>query len=583
MSGTASVAVSDEETDVPLWKPHEFNFISDAQALAHFDTEHDTILIGGGVGSGKSVLHSLDALKRSEDQTELLHGIFTNTETQRDKEVVPSIQDRFVAAGYEKPVFDKRPPLAWVRRWARSGIVVPSEAKYRNILTAPTGYHAYCGTLFNRSHSHYDSLSFGSARIEEAANVSFSSIQTIFERTRCSRGGGDRCKQLHRHQKYLIFNPPRGPHPWLYAYLDRLEENAKAFYHALRDGEECGCPRVHGPELEHRTWPLLLLGVGPAVLYRSKTSDNPYLGDGYREGLAANMSKDSARRRLDGEILRETEGGCYVSFSNENVRPVEYDPDRPLFVCMDFNLQPRAAVFAQVLNPGEYPTDNHREGVQHIGVFGEYFYAGEMDDRRFAEELVRGSRGSGCDSQPLYKSEMYRGLPPPCDDTCERVCRKGHWNGLKAHRDRIIAYGDQRGTHRSSQTLDSSWLIVERVFRQLERFGKDVPESQPSPRARVDSVNGKFCSAMDIRSLWIDKRCEELIRDFEHVVWDEGGEKEREWRRGAMGTEWHRTHLVQALGYMIHRRSPLGEDVDPGSTTTKVIRSKRKPSGPSFL
>lgn len=567
------------------WAPPTFEFLSDSQALAHFDTQHKIILIGGGVGSGKTVLHGLDALKRSERESDVVHGIFTNTQKQLEGEVIPSIQDRFVAAGFEKPIYDRRPPLRWVREWVRRGISVPSLAKHRGHLVAPTGYHALCGTLFNQSHTQYDTLAFGSARIEEAVNVSFTAINTIFERTRCKTGGGEHCRKNHHHQKYLIFNPPRGPHPWLYSYLDQLEESAKAFYHALSDGEECECPREHGPELNHRGgWPLLQRGVGPAVWYRSKTSDNPHLDDGYREGLAANMSKDTARRRLDGEIVRESEGGAYTEYSNANIHPVGYDPDRTLYMSLDFNLEPRAAGFWHPLNPGEYPTEHERKGLSHIGKFGEYFYAGEMSDRRFAQALVRGERGSGCDSQPRYRSEQHRGLPPPCDEACERVCRKGHWNGLKAHRGAIVAFGDQRGTHRSSHgdNNESSWQIVEQVFRELPRYSRNVPDVQPSPRARVDSYNGKLCNMFDIRSAWIDQRCEETIRDLEQVMWDEKGESLREWRRGSQGTEWHRTHLTDGDGYMIHRLFPLGHEADTNQIP-KVIRSNKRAPIPSHI
>lgn len=567
-------------------EPAVFEFNSDAQALAFFDRVHKTILLGGGVGSGKTVLHGLDAIDRSKGETELLHGVFTNTQTQLDKEVVPSIQDRFVAAGFERPVFDRRPPPAWVKRWVRAGIEVPSLSRYRGILTAPTGYHAICGTLFNQSYRQYETLQLGSARIEEAINASLAAVNTIFERVRCSTGGGDHCRANHHHQRYLIFNPPRGPHPWLYAYLDQLEESARSYYHAISDGQECECPREHGPELNHRSWPLLLAGVGPAVLYRSKTSDNAdHLDDDYRDALASNMSKDTARRRLDGEIVRETEGGAYTEFGSENIRPVAYDADRVLYMTLDFNLEPRAAGFWHPLNPGEYPTEHERPGLKHIGKFGEYFFAGEMSDRNFAVDLVRGGRGSGGDSQPRYRSESERGLPPPCDETCEKVCRiKGHWNGLRGHRGRIIAFGDQRGTHRSSHgdNLESSWSIVDQVFRQLENYAKNVPETQPSPRARVDSVNAKLCNSLGIRSAWIDRRCEETIRDLEQVMWDEAQTSEREWRRGNQGTEWHRTHLIQADGYMIHRLFPLGHEMDFHGELP-VVKLPKREKAPSFL
>jgi len=535
----------------------EFVFNSDVQALACLDREHKYVLLGGGVGSGKSVLHGLDALIRSQHETELLHGIFTNTQIQLDKEVVPSMQDRFVAAGFERPVFDKKPPASWSRRWAKANIEIPSITRYRGIFTAPTGYHAACGTLFNQSFTQYDTLQFGSARIEEAANTSFAAISTIFERVRCSKGGGERCKLYHHHSKTLIFNPPRGPHPWLYSYLDQLEENARAYYHALSEGEECECPRAHGPEVDHRKWPLLLAGIGQAVWYQSKTSDNAAnLDSGYRDGLAANMSASAARRRLDGEVVREEEHGrAYTEWSDENIGEVSYDHDATLYLCLDFNAEPRIAGFWHPLG--------RKDGVEKIGKFGEFFYAARLSDRKLAEKLVRGDRGDGFDSQPKYKNPELRGLP-------------ANWQGLKAHKGPIIAFGDAVGTHRSSHAdnLESSWEIVEQVFRQLPNYQRSVPEKNPPPRARVDSVNGKFCNAFGVRAAIVAPRCEESQRDFEQVVWDEDGVSIREWRRGSIGTEWHRSHLSDADGYMMHRLFPLGEDHDDTPRIPRVKRSK---------
>src|SRR5574340_222252 len=543
------------------WTPPEFKFNSDAQALAHFDRQHKIILLGGGVGSGKTVLHGLDALERSKHETDVLHGIFTNTQTQLEKEVIPSIQERFVAAGLEKPEWGKQPPASWQRRWARQGIEIPTVASHRNILTAPTGYHAMCGTLFNQNYRQYETVQIATARIEEAVNISETAVNTIFERVRCSAGGGEHCQKNHHHQKYLIFNPPRGPHPWLYAYLDRLEESARAYYHELAEGEECECPRTHGPTLNHRHWPLIRKGVGPAVWYRSRTLDNAAnLNEGYGDDLIAGMSKDMARRRLEGEILREIEGGASSGFSQDNVIPISYDPNRTLYAFLDFNLAPRAAAFGHQLNPGEYPSEHERAGVQHIGIFGEYFYAGEMSDRHFAEALVRGDRGDGCDSQPRYLSEEMRGLP-------------ANWKGLKAHNASIIAFGDQRGTHRSSHgdNLESSWQIVDQVFYQLKRYSKNVPEIQPSPRARVDAVNAKLCSAFGLRSLWFDPRCEETIRYCEQVMWDADGKALREWRRGNQGTEWHRTHLMDGVGYGVAQLAPMGRDWKPDQPDLAVM------------
>jgi hypothetical protein len=584
-------AVSQKYPDTPHYV---FKFNSDTQLRSHFERSHSTILLGGGVGSGKTILHAHDLRERAKHETDQLGGIFTNTQTTLEKGVFVEIVKLFRALGMPDPKYGRRPPDSWFKQWKRDGIAIPALASYRNVLTTPEGVHVLCGTLSTlRAMHQFETIQFGWVRLEEAINNSLEAVSTIMERVRCLTGGATNpdCAKYHHHTAHLIFNPPRGAHKWLVPYLDQLEEAAKPYYHALREGDTCdGCfleiedettptgivaiPREHGTEVDHQAWPLLQRGVGEAILIRSKTSDNTLNQDrGYKTRLAAKMSKGTARRRLDGEIIREIEGGAYADFSNDNLHPVAYDPDRVLYLTLDFNLEPRAAGFWHPLNPGEYPTENAGVG-QHIGKFGEYFYAGEMSDRKFATELVRGGRGDGGDSQPRYRSEENRGLPPSCDDTCEPICRRGHWNGLKGHRARIIAFGDQRGTHRSSHgdNLESSWDIVDKVFRALGNYRKDLPEDQPSPRARVDAVNAKFCNALDLRSAWIDPRCEESIRDFQQVMWDDDGVSLREWRRGSLGTEWHRTHLSDGDGYFIHRKFPMGEETPQRSAQDLLPR-----------
>ena len=117
-------------------------------------------------------------------------------------------------------------------------------------------------------------------------------------------------------------------------------------------------------------------------------------------------------------------------------------------------------------------------------------------------------------------------------------------------------------------------MIVDKVFLSLGNYGRSVPEVQPSPRSRVDVVNGKFLNIDDVRSLWIDPRCEELIRDFEQVMWDDDGQSLREWRQGI---EILRTHLSDALGYMIHQLFGDGDvGLDAVETTLERKQVERR-------
>src|SRR5207253_2789622 len=133
----------------------------------------------------------------------------------------------------------RRPPKAWMRRWARENIPIPPLTDYRGIFYTSQGLHAVIGTLFNQNYTQYESLEFSSLRIEEIAAISRKALITMLTRLRC--GAGDECQTLgHRHQAYLFSNPPVGPHPWLHDFLDEWEAVAQNFYHELAEGETCG-------------------------------------------------------------------------------------------------------------------------------------------------------------------------------------------------------------------------------------------------------------------------------------------------------------------------------------------------------
>jgi hypothetical protein len=538
-----------------------FSFNSDAQARTALDRGHKFVINFGGKGSGKTALHPLWAYERGTFDTSGLHGIFTNTEKQLKDGVLLEMAKRLPYWGVEID-FGRRPPRAWSQRWARRNIRIPQLTDYRGIFYTSEGLHALCGTLFNQSYKQYETLEFLSLRLEEVPAISQIALTTMLTRLRCGEGENCEVTHGHRHQAHIFGNPPVGAHPWLFDWLDTWEEGAKQQYHPLSDGETCdGCflvqedgtriAKTHGPHLQHRQWPLLRQGIGSAILVKSKTSDNrKNLNRGFENDLARNFDRATAQAWLHGELVREVAGGCYAEFSDANVRNVEYDPNRTLYVCIDINTDPRVAVLAHPLIPGEYPTEWDRPGVEQIGVFGEFFDVGGMSDRHFAEAMMSGNRGGG---EAGYQDLELRGLP-------------ASWHGLLAHKGPVMFYGDADGNRRSvhDEALRSSWAIMQETFRRLPKWGIDVPANNPPARSRIHSVNGKLRSSdTDERrgapSLSIAPRAKHTKKDCETVVWDEKGLAEREWRQGP---EKLRTHCMAAVGYMIWRRSPMGHEVD---------------------
>lgn len=573
----------------------EFEINSDAQAITILDREHKYIINISAKGTGKTRTHPIWALERGTFDTGQIHGVFTNTDRQMKDAVFVELFEQLPRYGV-KCDYGCKPPKGWVRRWEDDGVPYPKLKDYRGIFYTSQALHAVCGTLFNQSYTQFESLQFASLRIEEITALSKQALKAILSRLRCGKGKHrpDRPKcdccscSGHRHQAHMFGNPPvGGAHPWLFDWLDQYEEGALKLYHVLEDGESCdGChyvtregrslPREHGPQLNHRQWPLLRQGLGNAILIKARTSDNrENLNEGYEDDIAMNSDKATADAWLGGELTREQSAGCYAAdFSDANIRDVKYDPTRTLLVGIDINIEPRVAVLAHVLRPGEYPDDWHQPGVEQLGIFGEFFSRDGMSDRNFAEAMMRGGRGTGDAGYP----DELRGLP-------------ANWAGLSTHMGPIIFYGDAEGNRRSvhADNLESSWIILKQVFGGkianatipgLAKWSCDIPDNNPPARARIHSVCAKLRSFVGKPSLSIAKRCRHSVKDCETVVWDENGLAEREWRHGE---EMLRTHCMAGAGYMIYARSPYGKDADRdprrglpayGKSSIKVPRTR---------
>lgn len=531
------------------------------QMAEAYDRNHRTIISIGGVGSGKSFCDGLWVLDRASFDAEQLHGLFCNTVTQLENGVLPEIFKVLDLAGVEYE-YNHEPPPGWREDWRARGIIVPPKpGNFRRILTLRrSGLHVLCGTLHNRSHRQYRSLQFGSAKIEEFTNgPALEGVEFIAERVRC--GNRSICARKHRHQLYLTGNPPDDPSHWIFDYLNRMETAAE---------------RKGGIEIarEPGTYPLLAAGVGSTVLIQSSTWDNAEnLAEGYAEGLAENYDSETAQRRLGGQLLRIATGRAAESFSAKNIIPIHYDPNRTVYVCLDFDMEPAVAAFAHPLKRGEYPDEWYRSDREVIGVFGEYVNTDGISVQRLAEMLVTGDRGSGCN----YRNERLRGLPE-------------NWQGLRGQAVRFIAFGDATGNQRSktSYNLESSWQIVDQIFRQVVDgsgraiYGKDVADFNPAPRARLHTYNARLESYTKVVSFFFDPRCEQLIADNEQCVWGEEGIALKKWSKRAGGILYVRGHLLDAVSYLTHRRFPMGADVDPLSTMPKVIR-RASAKVPSYL
>jgi len=231
---------------------------------------------------------------------------------------------------------------------------------------------------------------------------------------------------------------------------------------------------------------------------------------------------EAAQRELD-EITFDQEyrgsfvnftGRAYYGFQTEtHTAALEYLPDAPLHIGLDFNVDPgTATIMQEQLLPG---------GELGTAVIGEVWI--------------------------------------PRASNTEMVCAKlvqdwGH------HKGDVYLYGDATGgARRSSQTSGTDWDIVAESMRATfrNRVHFRVPAANPSERARVNSVNSRLCSRSGAIRLMVDPvKAPHTVEDFEGVRVVEGSTGELDKK-----TNPALTHLSDGIGYRVHTDWPVARKI----------------------
>lgn len=240
----------------------------------------------------------------------------------------------------------------------------------------------------------------------------------------------------------------------------------------------------------------------------------------FYENLKLQYDERFYRQEVLGEYLDMFAGAVYHSFdSTKNVLDgLEFDPTMPLVLCFDFNINPMTCVMAQ-------KREMHGRTTVHV----------------LREIALPGSHVIAM---------------------CEEVVRRtGDWvKGLGGAPLEMDIYGDATGgnPHASSQG-ETCWSLIQKFFSRQRDYRATFRQGRSNPTVvdRVNSMNAMLCSfgeghrSAGTRSLFVDRRCKELILDFEDVAWKTD-------TNGVMYPEIDkkknpkRTHLSDALGYFIH-------------------------------
>lgn len=242
---------------------------------------------------------------------------------------------------------------------------------------------------------------------------------------------------------------------------------------------------------------------------RVPTSINPYITQEAIDSLASNYDDKFARQELLGEFII-FEGQVYYTFNrNQNAgdlafKKAQYDPNKPLRLCCDFNVDPMAWEICQF-------------GMNQDGL-AEVYWIDEI--------YIKNSNTIECCAE--FK------------------------NRFANHNSGLFLYGDATGKQRHTSSNVTNWNIIK---DELMRYKPQmmVPLSNPAERDRINAVNGMIKNSKNrIRTYVNPTKCKKLIKDFEQVSYKEGTVQIDKTK------ELDLTHASDAAGYMYEKEFGLG-------------------------
>jgi len=231
----------------------------------------------------------------------------------------------------------------------------------------------------------------------------------------------------------------------------------------------------------------------------ARTRDNHHLPPEYVAALAASYDPLLAEQELDGRFVNVTQGRIYYAFDRVGhvSEGVAFDPSRPVFWSLDFNVHPMTAVVAQADADGIRVVDElwlpHSNTLAMCGAFRDWLRA-----RGVAEGQVE-------------------------------------------------VYGDASGASRSTAGT-SDYAIIREAFPSATLR---VSTSNPPRRDRYNAVNAALTNANGDVRLRVHPRCRQLVADLEQITYLPGT-NEPDTRDPLRG------HISDALGYLVARRMPAG-------------------------
>lgn len=261
----------------------------------------------------------------------------------------------------------------------------------------------------------------------------------------------------------------------------------------LRGSEDARLYITTTPEGIHYTHKIFVTDNpdGGRFLVRAKTRENPYLPEGYIENLENSYPPRLLEAYLNGEFVNLTQGQLYYNFERAKfVKKLSVNSGAELYLTCDFNKSPMEWLVAQ------------REGnkIQFVTPISIKY-----------------------DAKTKQAAEIF------CQLFKHHECRK------------VIVTGDAAGQWESQRDYSSDYQIIKETL-ELNKWQVifKVPNHNPSINNRVNLTTTLFHKDR----IRIDESCVSLILDYEQVVGDGKGGKDK--------SNATLTHASDAADYLIN-------------------------------
>lgn len=238
-------------------------------------------------------------------------------------------------------------------------------------------------------------------------------------------------------------------------------------------------------------------------MIKGRTSDNwRHLPEDYEASLRATYSKQLARQELDGEFVNLRSGQVFQFDRKVHVRPLDFNPDWPLIFSADQNVSPYCGVVLQV---------DRRERKAHV-----------LDEIRMSDN------GTTMD----WAREASRRF-------------KDRATSVEFHCDPSSVRRDTRGG-------ESDFILMRNELDRHFRHVRDASDrNRRSVEDGVNAVNAMLDPSEGEPRLFVDPKCQELIKDLERLQYKEG-------TRDIDKSDKERSHMADSLRYPLAQEFPVG-------------------------